>query len=55
MDKMIKTNQIWELDGERLIISIVTATRFSCYNCTSKIWMNFPKQALKQALMLDLD
>lgn len=53
---MIKINQIWEMYGERLIVSIVTTTRLSCYNCTAKIWMDFPqKMFLENASMLDLD
>lgn len=53
---MIKTNQIWEMNGERLIVSIVTKTRLSCYNCTSKMWTEFSqKNFLENASMLDLD
>lgn len=49
---MIKTNQILELEGQRLIVSIVTATKVSCYNCTSKTWQNFEKNVLKNALFV---
>lgn len=52
---MIKTNQIWELEGDRLIVSIVTKTMTSCYNCTAKIWVNISKETLLQGLMMDLD
>lgn len=52
---MIKTNQIWELEGDRLIVSIVTKSHIFCYNCTAKMWVNISKEALLQGLMLDLD
>ncbi len=45
MNKIL-VNEIWELEGDRLIVSMVTETMTLCYNCTAKMWVNISQVSL---------